>query len=368
MREEKQTILYLMHIDWQWIKQRQHFLSIELSKYFDVVVGFLKCYRFRNLQKQEFSKNIKYVALLKMPNLFIRNRFLLSLWYLIIRIQIKHLLERKKYSFIWLTSPNFYPAIPQEKKDFKLIYDCSDDNIGIKDDFVRKIVIDNEVLLLKNADYVFVSSERLKEVVLNRGYKGQPLIILNALDDNFLDLCSNKVEPCIMQEKREFKILYLGTISYWFDFDTVIKLLSECDDILIDLYGPVEVALSKHPRLNYRGIIEHNEICSVGSEYDLLIMPFVVNDLIKAVSPVKIYEYLSLGKNILSVRYEGVVNEFKDFIFTYSSYEEMKSIVMKLKNENKLKYDMKTVKEFLLKNTWSVRAKEIVQYLNEKHF
>jgi len=366
MREERKKILYLMHVDWRWVKLRKQFLAIELSKYFDVTVGFLKAYRFKNLQEQELNRNIKFITLLKMPNFLVRNKFLLFLWYSVLKIQTKCLLKYNKYDYIWLTSPIFYPLIPRGEKDFKLIYDCSDDNIGIKDDFIRKITIDNEVLLLNNANFVFVSSEKLREVVLNRGYKGKPILIPNALDDSFLGLYNKNKGFSVVPQDRTFKILYLGTIAYWFDFDAVIKLLSEFDDILVDLYGPSEVEIPRHPRLNYCGVINHDKTPLVASRYDLLIMPFVVNELIKAVSPIKVYEYLSFGKNILLSRYEGVVNEFGDFIYTYSDYEEMKSIVIKLKNENKLKYNPKVVREFLYRNTWSVRAKEIAQYLNEK--
>ena len=44
-------------------------------------------------------------------------------------------------------------------------------------------------------------------------------------------------------------------------------------------------------------------------------MPFKLNDIIRDVDPVKLYEYISMGKPVISVYYKEV-NQFRDFVFS----------------------------------------------------
>lgn len=52
---------------------------------------------------------------------------------------------------------------------------------------------------------------------------------------------------------------------------------------------------------------------------DCLIMPFILNDIISDVDPVKLYEYISMGKNIISVKYREV-KRFEKFVYFYREF------------------------------------------------
>ena len=56
-------ILYFMHVDWNWIKQRPHFLAEGLSQHFKVDVWHEKTY----VGKKHLVSNSKQIF----PNLFI---------------------------------------------------------------------------------------------------------------------------------------------------------------------------------------------------------------------------------------------------------------------------------------------------------
>ena len=66
-------------------------------------------------------------------------------------------------------------------------------------------------------------------------------------------------------------------------------------------------------------------------------MPFVVNDIILSVDPVKLYEYLNFNKNIISVHYPEI-DRFSDFVNFYNSNKELISVIFKLMNDNSHKY------------------------------
>ena len=60
----------------------------------------------------------------------------------------------------------------------------------------------------------------------------------------------------------------------------------------------INTEVPKHRRIHWKGVIEHNKLWENVKEMDALIMPFKVNDIIRDVDPVKLYEYISMGKKL----------------------------------------------------------------------
>ena len=46
-------MVYEMNVEWNWIKQRPHFLAEELAKYFDITVLYQYRYNRKGLQHRE---------------------------------------------------------------------------------------------------------------------------------------------------------------------------------------------------------------------------------------------------------------------------------------------------------------------------
>ena len=360
----KKKMLYVIHIDWNWIKQRPQFLAEELSEYYDITVIYTYGYN-RSLIKQsnEFEDFRKLISLYRLPSAKLRDTFFGKFINdLIIKIQFK--LVGDDFDYVWLTSPTYIETIAKVFNDIKVIYDCMDDNIGIQNESYRKNIIDKESILLQSANSVFLSSINLQQIIKNRGYKGNYYLLNNGISNKLLD---QNIKYNQVNNTKGFNLLYVGTIAYWFDFEKLIKLLNEFTNITITLVGPCEVEVPHHSKLVYKGIIPHNELSSFVINYDVLIMPFVVNELILSVDPVKVYEYISFCKNIIAVHYPEM-DKFKDFVHFYRTYDELKTQVMKLISNNKLSYTKDKAEEFLRSNTWKVRAKEvynILEHINE---
>ena len=52
----KKKMLYLMHIDWNWIKQRPQYIEEGLEKYFDITIVCPRNYR---LKEYKDKRNVK---------------------------------------------------------------------------------------------------------------------------------------------------------------------------------------------------------------------------------------------------------------------------------------------------------------------
>ena len=58
-------------------------------------------------------------------------------------------------------------------------------------------------------------------------------------------------------------------------------------------------------------------------------MPFCLVDIVKAVDPVKLYEYISWQKKIVVIDYPEIIR-FSEFIWTYTNVEDYCSLLTEL--------------------------------------
>jgi len=371
MSRMDERILYFMHVPWGWIKQRPHFIAEELSRKFEITVIYRKSYRKKLLVKNPQPDKLNLVELLSVP--FKRKIKILDIIDLhLIRYQIKNLL--KNYQIIWLTSPELYKYIHNYnvKSNQILVYDCMDDILEFptvnKYDKIKKNLFKLEKELCQNATIIFCSSSYLKNKLIRR-YKvnsNKIKVINNAID--LSSLSYNKLPQEIEQyfQTNKKKIIYIGTISEWFDFDLILYSLEKFKNIEYLLFGPADCKIPSHPSIKYIGPIQHKYISAVMKKADVLIMPFKVNELIRSVDPVKVYEYIFSGKPALVVEYEETY-KFKDYIFLYSSPEDY---IYKLNKilANNMNYipTKEKIDEFVKNSQWQHRVSQIISYLKSK--
>lgn len=358
----RKKIFYFMHVDWNWIKQRPHHIAEGLSKYYDIVVVYPY-----NLKRTQLTKNnrggIKLIPVFRIP--FVTKFYILRLIdnYLC-KKYIKILLKRNNPDYIWVTFPDLYAFIP-ENYNYKIIYDCMDDagefENTSKINFKR---INLENALIKKSSLVLVSSMNLMNVIDERSnHKSKVILIRNAFD-----MCSFKTNSSENSlNKYAYKICYIGTVSSWFDFDALYFCVQKIKNLEFHIIGPVTVNISKwsHERIIIHGPKKYEILPSIVEKFDCTIMPFILNQLVRSVDPVKLYEYINYGKPIISIYYEEV-ERFSKYVTFYSSKEELLKIISDMiKGGFKAKYNEEERKEFLEKNSWDSRVNNIKDYLRE---
>ena len=166
-----------------------------------------------------------------------------------------------------------------------------------------------------------------------------------------------------------YRMAYVGTISSWFDWEPLEQVLDFDSNVEIHLYGPLDatVKIPKKIGMIYHGTIEHDKLYDTLRDMDCLLMPFIVNDIIEAVDPVKLYEYINFNKNIIVCRYKEV-ERYEEFVNYYSTPEEFVNIVKMLKKNNTIKYSNKQRIDFLKDNSWDNRVlqiKNVIESLEE---
>lgn len=356
-------ILYVMHISWGWIKQRPQFIAEELSKECHVDVMYRMSNRKGyNLNPTVNNGNLCVKGFRNWPTE--RIKFLpISMTYQYNKLIWQKLhIELNSYDYIWVTNPVLWWTIRGNFKvgrKTQLIYDCMDDYSAFPymDEYPRYKAFneEKEIELIKEADYVFCSADALRKKLISRyGIIRKYHIVNNAITSNIMTYKEN-VDGI---ELPENSLIYIGTVSEWFDFANTLKALDENPKLHVVLYGPKRLPeIPSHERLEFRGSTSHENILTIMTKASGLFMPFVVNELIESVNPVKLYEYIYSGKPILASRY-GESEPFSQYVSLYSNFEEFDAFI-KEKVLAKTNCDIAEMKKFAMDNTWESRVQQI---------
>ena len=223
--------------------------------------------------------------------------------------------------------------------------------------------------LALRANYIFFSSVFLRNKVVSRTNceSSKCYVVNNALERP----AGHATLPDAIQRHLDMisqlphVLMYVGMIAEWFDFEAIQRVLDRNPNMHIVLVGPSEVNLPLHKQIHYVGKVEREYIFSLMDKADGLIMPFVVNDLIKSVNPVKLYEYIYADKPIIVPSYNEV-KQFLPYINTYDNFEELNALCVKLQERQLLKpshndgYD-----SFVNSNTWDGRTEFVLERIIE---
>lgn len=345
----KKKMLYLMHIDWNWIKQRPQYIEEALEKDFEVTILCPRNYRLKEYHDKD-NVNVFYTIpfIRRYPGIWkiddVRKRF-----------RIGNMVRKITPDVIYCTSPEYASTLPKTFKG-KVIYDCMDDMLAFNKQghFVERVK-KQERAIVDRSDIVFVTSERLMEILKNRYPEAirKFYLVRNGYDGKLAE-----VSP---QEKgRKYIFCYFGTISHWFNFDYILKSLEDFPEIEYRLIGPVEggTSIPQHDRIFHIPPINHDDLFMATQDVDAFIMPFQLNELILSVDPVKLYEYINFGKDILCIKYPEI-ERFEPFVYFYEDYASFKAQIGEMLMSKHIKYCSEDRINFLRDNSWQKRVESI---------
>ncbi len=346
--KDKIKICYMIHIAWRHIFQRPHILYLQLENDFDTVL--IEKIHFKNLLLPKQSKNPqKRVSIFQLPKDG-QIKFIRKICDFYNNIIIKHYLN---CPVVWVCHPEQFKYIENNYKG-KVIYDCMDNYTLLGDETSKALVAQYEKKLIERADIIFATSKKLVELI---DEPSKTILVRNgyATDDRSLPI----KEVCF---KKDYTITYFGSISTWFDFELLDMSLKELNNVKYKIIGPVSSSIEqcyKKDRITFVGPIEHSKLVDNIEDTDVLIMPFVVNDIILAVDPVKLYEYINFGKCIISVWYPEI-DRFEPCVYFYKNKKEYVDLLKNLSEQGfPAKFNEKQRRSFLKENSWDARYRII---------
>lgn len=354
----KKKVLYIMGIDWNWIYQRPQIIAKYLSSDYDVTVAYpVKVWDRNEIRHiEEDNTCIHKIKLWVFP--FQRKSKLIGK----IAVMYQRLLLKKydQYEYIYVSYPIAIEYIPKDYRGL-IIYDCIDEHERMcSNENMRRRVVKDEKYLLQKCDIIIVSSQNLLQKKVKTCNK-EINLVRNGVD--MIKIC--KVKKGII--KKRYIIGYVGTIAEWFDSELIEKSTQIHENLEYHLIGPCDVSYQKkNGKTIYDGVVEHSKLQHFLKDYDCMIMPFIINEIVEAVDPVKLYEYVALGKCIISVYYEEL-EHFREFAYFYRTEKEYDALIRELIRQGfPPKYNEEQQKEFLKQNSWQERYKIIHQLMEQK--
>lgn len=316
-------------------------------------------------------------------------------------------IEKPRFVHVYATCLNFvgYDLIKSYiDKGFNVIYDFVDElSSDISGYEVTSDMLNGHNKLLSDKENVFVIStaEVLKDKVdtirgenknilvpngvnlddfisiKNRGFEWKDKNNLNVesfgvdFDNNIRESDFGKQEKFqfILNKKKPI-IGYYGALAKWFDYDLIIRLAKEREEYEIVLIGMDydgsydKSGLDKYHNISYLGIVNYDELINYSIHFDVCIVPFIKNDITDSTSPIKIFEYMALGKPIVTTNIRECL-KYKSCIVSKNSNEFIENIDRAL---NELRFSeeyINIVRGEALNNTWDSRAEKIKRCLEE---
>ena len=161
--------------------------------------------------------------------------------------------------------------------------------------------------------------------------------------------------------------MYYGALAKWFDYD-LIKKLAHTNKYSIVLFGikydeSFDENLSNEKNIYFMGPRDYKVLKEYARCADVLTIPFVINNITLATSPVKIFEYMALLKPIVTTDMPEC-RKYKSVLIGHNHEEFIKKIDEALKLKNAKKYITLLDKE-AKENDWSKKAKAIIEYRDQ---
>lgn len=168
--------------------------------------------------------------------------------------------------------------------------------------------------------------------------------------------------------RKEFIIGFVGTLGHWVDAQQLIDAAKKFKEDKILVVGGGEgyklLEKAKLPNIELTGFVPHEKAYEYMSQFDIATIPFYINQITNAVSPVKLFEYWLAKKPVICAKTTELAQFEGTALFANNSEELIKQI--KLLKENPEKRKQLAEKGYKLVKTkynWDAMTKKYLKTL-----
>ncbi|KTD04754.1 glycosyltransferase [Fluoribacter gormanii] len=331
------------HVTWiNSIGLRKPSLSISyfkrvLEKLAQFVLGKKSKYRI------SLPENLTVIHPLIIP--FIGNPIIDTLNCFILKKQLKTTLKKMKQPIIWLTLPSAYPFI-RIFNNCPLVYYCCDDYSAlVKPPLPKLDYFENQ--LIEKAALIYVTSA----VLAKKMPKNKTHFLDQAID---IDLFTKPyARPDDLPTGKPIAGFY-GSLCSWVDINLIYQCATRLKNWNFVFIGPKNIDLEKLETLSnffYLGPKAYVDIPAYSQHWDVGLIPFVNNQVTAACNPLKIKEYLSAGKPVVTTNIPALHMYKKNIYIAKDTDDFINGIVASL-GDNKEEIRKNLVKD----QSWDSRA------------
>lgn len=213
---------------------------------------------------------------------------------------------------------------------------------------------ETEDLVLAGADVRIASAASLRDEVEARSGHAVELLP-NAVDDR---LFRPQEAGARVLERGAPTVVFVGALwGEWVDLGLIESLVERCPKAVVHLVGPAGTqALPRHSRIHVHGPKPRHEIPALLASADVAIVPFAIDRLTAAVSPLKAFEYLSMERPVVATD----LAELRDVpgVTLAADAAEFASAVERVAGAP---FPVEAVRAYLSEHTWSRRVDRLLE-------
>jgi glycosyltransferase involved in cell wall biosynthesis len=217
------------------------------------------------------------------------------------------------------TVPNVgdYPGL---LRDSTLVYYCVDD-FAHWPGLDTELVGDMEQRLITRADVLVATSGRLYERL---AASGKPTYLLSHGVDVALFSSHAAAEHSCLKGIPKPRAGFFGLIDARIDQELLALVAERVLDFSFVFSGPIDAPLDRlaaRKNVHFTGPVRYGELPSLIAGLDVLLIPYAAGEFADTLSPLKLKEYLSTGKPIISTPI-AAARDFRHYVTIAGSAEE----------------------------------------------
>lgn len=281
----------------------------------------------------------------------------------------------KKYQikdFIYVNSfnPHFGNYFPASFKPKMTIYHCVDDIS--KSPHISKHGSRMEHVVVRKADLVLTTSSELAR--LKSKESAQVEMLPNAANVQLFRTAANRILK-VPSELRDISpkkkiITYIGNICHRLDYALLMVISIQLPDYILLMVGPFsnnsykDSGLFFQSNVIFTGQRKLEELPAYLQYSHCCIIPFLCNTLTRSIYPLKINEYLSTGKPVVTTPFSEDIMSFGQVVGIASDHQEFID-----KMEDAITTDNSALRKarmtYAAGNSWEDRAAEFWKIINK---
>ena len=276
----------------------------------------------------------------------------------------------RRFVFINSFNPLFLSKLSVELQPSLTIYHCVDDIS--QSDYISKHGTRLEREAVRNADLTLVTSmelKRLKEREAPRVYYHPNAANVKLFRQAFDGLMTRPPELDRVPPGRKV-ILYMGNICQRLDYVLLRKLAEAHSDKTLVMVGPQtndrfrSFGLDSLPNVLFTGRKDLHELPAFVAASACCIIPFLCIPLTRSIYPLKINEYLSGGKPVVTTDFSEDIATFAGIALVAESHERFISAVSEAIDTDTPRKAKARV-DYAAENNWDKRALQLLEIVQD---
>lgn len=369
LREDKYERIIIMRENLGWnipLFQRPQHIARQFSKN-DSIVFY---------EVTTMTDKVKKISKIS-ENLYLINRGNCNFYNIFINV----IQNEKIHKYVDYYSTDFKTPVSDMvnfiNKGFKIIYEYIDDMSPsiVGTTTIPKNMQEKYDFMINHPQDVFVvvTADRLKEDVITKRGNEKLILACNGVDyehfqdNNIVKKVDEQFENILKENKKI--IGYYGALASWMDYDILRYIAEKKKDCNIILFGVKYDDSYKKSKIQecanvyFLGNKNYEILPYYAKKFDICIIPFKINEITRATSPVKLFEYMAMEKPIVTTDMDEC-RKYKSVYIAQNKDDFVKQLDEAIKKQNDKEYKDLLRKE-ALENTWYMKSKSIIELVRK---